>query len=226
MSTFPFQMKENCTIVQQGTVTTAELQQQLVPRLQPVQLACKENVGQPLPPSHPMTRSRRQQQVCALQCTEMEVIGDCINTVGVDNPSSLAHGGHPGGTATAPMDYTSSGSVTYGSLSLPPTTLISKQPGFNDFQTNSGGIQMLQGGSSLHSNSQHPLVLGFGMGMFTPLPNLQWTQSADLWRRMRAKDVTRVAPETELRLQHPGILPSMRVILFDWMMEVGVCVSV
>ena len=54
----------------------------------------------------------------------------------------------------------------------------------------------------------------------SPLPSLQWVRSADLWRTMRSKDVSKAAPEAELRLHHPGILSSMRVILLDWMMEV------
>lgn len=56
-----------------------------------------------------------------------------------------------------------------------------------------------------------------------PLPRLQWARSAELWQRMRSKDVSKVAPEAELRLRHPGILSSMRIILLDWMMEVGDC---
>ena len=54
----------------------------------------------------------------------------------------------------------------------------------------------------------------------SPLPQLQWVQSADLWRTMRSKDISKVAPEAELRLHHPGIISSMRTILLDWMMEV------
>ena len=53
-----------------------------------------------------------------------------------------------------------------------------------------------------------------------PLPPLSWANSRDLWAEMRAKDVSKTAPEEELRLLHPGILPSMRTILFDWLMEV------
>ena len=58
--------------------------------------------------------------------------------------------------------------------------------------------------------------------MANPLPQLKWVQPADLWWTMRSKDVTKAAPEAELRLHHPEILSSMRVILLDWMMEVGV----
>lgn len=53
-----------------------------------------------------------------------------------------------------------------------------------------------------------------------PLPRLSWANSRELWVAMRAKDVTKMAPEQELRSLHPGILPSMRTILFDWLMEV------
>jgi len=58
----------------------------------------------------------------------------------------------------------------------------------------------------------------------SPLPHLPWAQSDDLWKTMRSKDVSKAAPEAELRLRHPEILPSMRVILLDWMMEVGVAI--
>jgi len=57
----------------------------------------------------------------------------------------------------------------------------------------------------------------------TPLPRLSWVNSGELWQRMRAKDVTRAAPEAELRMRHSSVLPSMRTILLDWMMEVQVC---
>lgn len=281
-SIFPLQMKENYTsaILQQGgggggsiTVATATTgpDQLVTPRLQPSHLACKENMVGPThstssssSSSHPMTRSRRhqlQQQAaaCALQCTEMEVLSDCIATVGVaDTLGSLsstcggsfgtvAPAGLGGPVAVAPMDCTNAvnsaafsgtgfvSAVGYGGLNAPPPPPqhVSKPKqhetigGYDYRQTGASqsmdSIQILQGGS-LHTGKQQPQVpvLGFGMGTtFTPLPTLQWAQSTDLWRRMRSKDITRVAPETELRLQHPGILPSMRVILFDWMMEVS-----
>lgn len=268
-------MKENYTntILQQGggggtvTVATAQTSEQLVsPRLQPNQLACKENMVGPThgtsSSSHPMTRSRRhqlqqqQQAVCALQCTEMEVLSDCIVADSLTSSSTtyngslgaVSHtdlGGGGVGVVVAPMDCTNtvnsasfSGTgfggataVGYGS-SLNVSSQVAKPKqqetigGYDYHQTGAAqsidNIQPLQSGSLQHIKQQPQVpVLGFGMGMtFTPLPTLQWTQSTDLWRRMRAKDVTRVAPETELRIQHPGILPSMRVILFDWMMEV------
>ena len=267
-------MKENYTsaILQQGgggsiTVATAPTAEQLVSqRLQPNQLACKENMVGPThnssSSSHPMTRSRRhqlqqhqqqqQQAVCALQCTEMEVLSDCIGTVDVadtlaslsstygDGFGTMAPAGLGGSAVVAPMDCTNTvnstafsgtgfvGAVGYGSLNAPPHVSKTKQQQETTDYHQTGitqstdSIQILQGGS-LHIKQQPQVpVLGFGVGTtFTPLPTLQWAQSTDLWRRMRAKDVTRVAPETELRLQHPGILPSMRVILFDWMMEVS-----
>ncbi len=285
-SLFPLQMKENYTsaILQQGggggnitAATAPTATEQLVsPRLQPNQLACKENMVGPTHhhtsssvSSHPMTRSRRhqlqqQQATCALQCTEMEVLSDCISTMdgGADSLGSLsstncggsfgpvgAPTGLGGSAVVAPMDCTNTvnstafsetgfvGTVGYGSLNAPIPHVSTKPKqqetiGGYDYHHQTGAtqssdsttIQILQGGS-LHTSKQQQVqvpVLGFGMGTtFTPLPTLQWAQSTDLWRRMRAKDVTKVAPETELRLQHPGILPSMRVILFDWMMEVG-----
>lgn len=260
------QMKENCTISQQGgtvVVPTGQLdlhvhqqqQQHLGPRLQPItnQPPCKENVGQAV--SHPMTRSRRlqQQQLCELQCNEMEVLSDCIGSsivVGVDslNVSSVhsCSGGHVvgcgTGSITVPFDYNSSQSgsatATYNSLIVPPsatqTILPPKPPGFDYHRTTTSnsvsgvpaGIQELQGGPfhialpQLTATGAHGFSNIEGSVTFTPLPDLQWTQSTDLWRRMRAKDMAKVAPETDLRLQHPGILPSMRIILMDWMMEV------
>ena len=59
-----------------------------------------------------------------------------------------------------------------------------------------------------------------------PLPQLSWASSRELWAAMRAKDVSKMAPEQELRTLHPDILPTMRTILFDWLMEVRVCVFV
>lgn len=52
------------------------------------------------------------------------------------------------------------------------------------------------------------------------LPALSWTDSTSLWQKMRAKDTCKPAPEADLHLRHPCILPSMRTILLDWMLEV------
>lgn len=60
----------------------------------------------------------------------------------------------------------------------------------------------------------------------SPLPQLAWANSGELWVHMRAKDVSKTAPEQELQLLHPGILPSMRTILLDWLMEVCVMCNV
>lgn len=56
----------------------------------------------------------------------------------------------------------------------------------------------------------------------TPLPKLTWASSLELWRHMRAKDRVKIAPESDLRQRHPSIMASMRTILLDWMMEVGI----
>lgn len=61
---------------------------------------------------------------------------------------------------------------------------------------------------------QLPVMMG------APLPKLAWANSAELWKQMRDKDTVNIAPETDLRLRHPGIVPNMRTILLDWMMEV------
>ena len=55
-----------------------------------------------------------------------------------------------------------------------------------------------------------------------PLPQLSWANPRELWAEMRGKDVCQTVPEEELQSRHPGILPTMRTILFDWLMEVGV----
>lgn len=60
----------------------------------------------------------------------------------------------------------------------------------------------------------------FLTGHRSPLPVFQWARSAELWGQMRDKDVVKSAPEADLQLRHPGIVPSMRVILLDWMLEV------
>ena len=54
----------------------------------------------------------------------------------------------------------------------------------------------------------------------SPLPPFTWTDSAMLWQKMRSKDSCKPAPETDLHIRHPCILPSMRTILLDWMLEV------
>ena len=56
----------------------------------------------------------------------------------------------------------------------------------------------------------------------TPLPSLSWANSAIIWDEMRRKDRSTKAPETELHQRHPCVLPTMRTILLDWMLEVGV----
>ena len=54
----------------------------------------------------------------------------------------------------------------------------------------------------------------------SPLPPLTWANSTALWHQMRLKDTCQPAPETSLQLRHPCILPTMRTILLDWMLEV------
>ena len=68
--------------------------------------------------------------------------------------------------------------------------------------------------------------VGVGASPAGPLPQLSWANSRELWAEMRAKDATKTAPEVDLLTLHPGILPSMRTILLDWLMEVCVCVCV
>lgn len=56
----------------------------------------------------------------------------------------------------------------------------------------------------------------------SPFPELSWTDSDSLWHCMRAKDTCMAAPETDLLVRHPSILPNMRTILLDWMLEVSI----
>lgn len=58
------------------------------------------------------------------------------------------------------------------------------------------------------------------------LPTLSWTDSTSLWQKMRAKDTCKPAPEADLHLRHPCILPSMRTILLDWMLEVCIATMI
>lgn len=62
-------------------------------------------------------------------------------------------------------------------------------------------------------------------GPRSPLPYFAWADSSKLWQEMRSKDTSKAAPESELRLRHPCILPNMRTILLDWMMEVRHCIK-
>lgn len=60
-----------------------------------------------------------------------------------------------------------------------------------------------------------------GISVTGPLPRLSWAKPRELWEQMRRKDVWQKAPEEELSSRHPGILPTMRTILLDWLMEVN-----
>lgn len=94
---------------------------------------------------------------------------------------------------------------------LPARPIHQRQP---QQQTCKLRISKLLGLSNSSSESEQTLRC--------PLPNLQWVHADELWQIMRSKDTSKVAPEAELRVRHPGILSSMRIILLDWLMEVGV----
>ena len=79
------------------------------------------------------------------------------------------------------------------------------------------GCPVSEDGGELMEVTPEPSVVA----LTSPLPQLSWANSAELWGQMRAKDVSKMAAEQELCLHHPGILPSMRTILFDWLMEVS-----
>ena len=75
---------------------------------------------------------------------------------------------------------------------------------------------------ALASSVQSFRTNSFPVGLTpSPLPELSWTDSDALWHRMRAKDSCMAAPETDLLSRHPLILPNMRTILLDWMLEVS-----
>ena len=162
---------------------------------------------------HPHAQPQQQQQ--------LEIKGDCLPDQVVRDslvhPSNLHHPAPSGSDYRGHANFhqshylSSSSSFSYTghaqSATAATTTAARQQTHFCKLK-----IGQLMSSDSLDS----------GGGVTTPLPHLQWARSADLWRTMRSKDTTKAAPEAELRLHHPEILSNMRIILLDWMMEVGV----
>ena len=190
-------MKENTVKMQDSSITNGF--QQLVPKLQPIHLACKENLvvhnstiierkPQPLSTQQPLAR---------VIPSELEVNKECISSF-VASPVN--------GLLSAPDSSTIYGTAFSSNLSAGQSLAVPHQ---------SSGLQVLEG-QLLRDLAMYSAKVG----TYSSLPNLQWVDSGELWRQMRSKDVTKAAPETELRNRHPGIVPSMRVILLDWMMEV------
>nr|XP_055066892.1 G1/S-specific cyclin-E2 isoform X1 [Misgurnus anguillicaudatus] len=54
----------------------------------------------------------------------------------------------------------------------------------------------------------------------SPLPNLSWASSDDVWIKMLNKELKYVHDKGFIQ-QHPGLQPKMRSILLDWLMEVS-----
>lgn len=182
-----------------------------VPRLQKqyVQLACKENISEyneglghsmhiNLAPRRPIKQQQHSATSGYHQMSCLEVNKDCICETAID---TLTPNNAP---PTSALEHRAH--VSYPSHFL-PSAHTRQQP---HQQTCKFKISQLMSCEQLECIS------------VSPLPHLQWARSADLWRTMRSKDVSKAAPEAELRLHHPEILSSMRIILLDWMMEVGV----
>ena len=195
-------MKENSTSTSEIMMMTDD------PRLQKhyTQLACKENLiehseglGTSIHATTGPLRPRLQQQQLTLY-QQPQQPHPHLEPAREDAPGPTL------GVQT-PKNTTPSGQVVFPSHSLSRGHLRTPRP----------------------QPPQHPCKLKFGhqamydMGALktSPLPQLKWARSADMWWTMRAKDVTKAAPEEALRLCHPEILPSMRIILLDWMMEVS-----
>ncbi|XP_062385930.1 G1/S-specific cyclin-E2-like isoform X1 [Sardina pilchardus] len=54
----------------------------------------------------------------------------------------------------------------------------------------------------------------------SPLPTLSWGCSEDVWVKMLSKDL-KYQHNKSLTERHPSILPKMRAVLLDWLMEVS-----
>ena len=55
----------------------------------------------------------------------------------------------------------------------------------------------------------------------SPLPDLTWADSDQLWDLLKSKDYLKLESESLLKQRHPCITPNMRSILLDWMQEVS-----
>lgn len=54
----------------------------------------------------------------------------------------------------------------------------------------------------------------------TPLPNLTWANSLDLWAEMKRKEHNYVHDASYMK-RHVGLEPQMRAILLDWLLEIA-----
>ena len=217
------QMKENCVRMQGISIGLQRFQ-----ATQPSRLSCKENLlassdSQVSTLYH--TRSKRQQPSSAGQQTfltnnhgQLEVSRDCL----MPPPLGLTHSFQPTPDLTSMELYVDEFNDNYhqSNTALHATTILAPLNG-QAYQRpiSTSNIFAQKEAPSLHQTS-FPPSFGTTLTSLSPLPSLQWAHSGDLWRQMRDKDVTKSASETEVQIRHPGIVPSMRVILLDWILEV------
>lgn len=195
-------MKENSATSEAMMMVTQDVRVPRGVQKHHTQLACKENVvsehceglGTSLHTSVGPLRPRQQQQLPAcsgVQPLHLEGRGNTELDAAV-TPKN-----------TVPLEFRGHGPVPNPFQSTGHTAPVrSRQPQQSRLKFNR---QMM----SLDS-----AVVG------SPLPQLKWVRSAELWWTMRSKDISKAAPEAEMRLHHPEILSTMRIILLDWMMEV------
>lgn len=215
------QMKENCVKMQGISIGLQRFQ-----ATQSTRLSCKENLlassdSQVNTVYH--TRSKRQQPPSGQQTFltsnhgQLEVTRDCLMP-----PPGLTHSFQPPPDLTSMELYVDEFNDNYHQSNAPfhATTILAPVNG-QTYQRpiSTSSIFAQKEVPSLHPTS-FPSSFGTTLTSLSPLPPLQWAHSGDLWRQMRDKDMIKSTPESEVQRQHPGIIPSMRVILLDWVLEV------
>lgn len=173
-------------------------------------LNCKENVP---PPFGMKTRSQQQRHAhhntpLSTRVSTSTVSASTLASIGSTVHSIIAP---PGGLPLVPVQDKPGCAGRKGLSSTTNSSTSSKQ--FVPMLATAGTQGQLFLYTSVNNISQ-PAANP------SPLPPLSWADSSSLWQQMRFKDTSQVAPETELRLRHPYIMPSMRTILLDWMLEV------
>ena len=203
-------------------------------------LACKENIlesaaeslGNFLQVNGPMLKPKSEQQqqnpVSQPPVTSYGHFHQGCGTVEIDNDCFIDHIFTPISTVIDPAHLTPqtecSTRLSQLNLEIPYQTHFLSPPSDSPSPPNllqqqkscKIRISSLLGSSSLLETPKSTRC---------PLPNLQWTSAERLWQTMRAKDVSKAAPEPELHNRHPGIMSSMRIILLDWMMEVRILMT-
>ncbi|XP_074542842.1 G1/S-specific cyclin-E2-like isoform X2 [Halichoeres trimaculatus] len=64
------------------------------------------------------------------------------------------------------------------------------------------------------------VISGASLAPLSPLPNLRWGSSEDVWVKMVSRGQTYTRSKNLLK-RHPTLQPKMRSILLDWMIEVS-----